>query len=721
VKQGEAAEDMVHVKTHIRRESMKRALIQFLVMIPLLVFSGCILSTTPPDGPISLTWGTSQEFSVRAWGTIQWYIDDVAQPGETSASYTFQNHPMGTYQLMVKVQMGTSTPADRQWTITVGSPPSTVPTAISCDEITNAGLVCSLVQSCSETVSQGEVISQSPEAGEAVPAGATVTLTVSSGTCLTNEVAVPAATACADLEAAGLVCETTQSCSNTALIGTVISQSPEAGTMVQPGTTVNLIISTGPCTVEIEVPIVTSCDDVETEGFVCSRTRLCSNTVPLGSVITQSPEAGTMVLPGSTIQLTLSTGLCGATVPDATTCEEIEAAGLVCRTVLYCSNTVTEDGFIGLSPPPGTGVSYGSTVNRIISSGLCQVLVPTATTCEDITNAGLLCSQSTTCSNTVSEGEVISQNPTAGTLVEPGSTVTLTVSSGVCAEQLPTPQNVQATDVVLTSTTNPLLNHNLNDRIRVTWSAVDNATTYYIYSSNTSDGTYTLEGSATAPDTSYDVMQTETLNLPTLPETLTTETMNAYEAAARPVLNDFKNYKYFKVRACSTSPLYSCSELSSYDQGRIDYTLEEFFNIAKLEAGNPLTRVMIQDPSVGLGTNETYYDPCGDGNVHFTVTQSGFSGLLTITLTNYIDSLNYIDLTSTIDCSGTRRMIMNGTASGTVSLSGNGTLTGSINFTGNFAGKFTNVSIPIANQEPGMGTTSVVYNGETVNGHAFGL
>jgi hypothetical protein len=366
-------------------------------------------------------------------------------------------------------------------------------------------------------------------------------------------------------------------------------------------------------------------------------------------------------------------------------------------------------------------VQPGSTVNLKISSGGCTLAVPNATNCAQIETAGLVCNLITVCNNSVPAGGVISQNPIAGTLVEPGSTVTLTLSSGICATQLSPPQNVQASDVVLTSVTNPLLNHNLNDRIRVTWSAVANATSYDIYSSDTPDGTYTLAGSANAPATSYDVMQTETLNLPALPSPLTTASLDAYELVARPILSAFKNYRYFKVKASSSSPLYSISEFSNYDQGRMDYTIEEFFTIAKLTAGNPMMKVMLQDSSPGLGTDETYYDPCGDGNVRFRITQSGLSGLLNETFTNYIDSQNYIVSTGTIDCSGTRRVIINGTLSGTVSLSGNGTLTGTIAFTGNFAGKFTNVSIPIVGQEPQTGTTSVVYNGETVNGHVFGI
>ncbi len=700
---------------------MKLNIKLFLVMIPLLVLAGCIFSTTPPEGTIPLTWGNNQAFKVTGLGTYQWYVNDAAVTGETGAGFTFKSltYGLGTYAVKVRNTFASSS-VERAWTVIVKLPPSAVPSATGCDDIVNAGLACSLVQNCSDTAPKGSVISQAPEAGLFIPAGATVTLTLSSGIC-SNEVEVPAALGCASIEAAGLVCDATQSCSPSVPVGMVIRQTPAAGTMVQPGTTVSLVISTGPCTVEVPVPIVTSCEDVEQAGFVCSRTRVCSNTVPVGSVVTQSPEPGTMVLRGSTIQLGISTGLCGATVPDVTTCEEIEAAGLHCNTVLYCSNTVPQGGFIGLSPPAGTGLSYGATVNLILSTGPCQVPVPNAANCNDVTAAGLVCSTSTTCSNTVPAGGVISQLPAPGTLVPPGSTVQLVLSSGACAEQLPTPQNVQASDVVLTSVTNPLLNHNLNDRIRVTWNAVPNATSYNIYSSDTPDGTYTIAGSVDAPSTSYDVMQTQTLNLPPLPSPLTIAAIDAYELVARPILSAFKNYRYFKVKALSTSPLYNDSNLSNYDQGRMDYTLEEFFNVAKITAGNPLTRVMLQNPSPGLGTDESYYDPCGDGSVRFTVAMQGLGGLLTVAFNNYVDSQNYINPPGTIDCSGTRKMIMNGTISGSINMSGNGTLTGSLAFTGNFAGKFSNISIPISNQEPQTGTTSVVYNGETVNGHAFGL
>ncbi len=698
---------------------MQRNMKLFLVMIPLLVLAGCIFSTTPPEGTIPLTWGNNQAFKVTGLGTYQWYVNDAAVTGETGAGFTFKSltYGLGTYAVKVRNTFASSS-VERAWTVIVKLPPSAVPSATGCDDIVNAGLACSLVQNCSDTAPKGSVISQAPEAGLFIPAGATVTLTLSSGIC-SNEVEVPAALGCASIEAAGLVCDATQSCSPSVPVGMVIRQTPAAGTMVQPGTTVSLVISTGPCTVEVPVPIVTSCEDVEQAGFVCSRTRVCSNTVPVGSVVTQSPEPGTMVLRGSTIQLGISTGLCGATVPDVTTCEEIEAAGLHCNTVLYCSNTVPQGGFIGLSPPAGTGLSYGATVNLILSTGPCQVPVPNAANCNDVTAAGLVCSTSTTCSNTVPAGGVISQLPAPGTLVPPGSTVQLVLSSGACAEQLPTPQNVQASDVVLTSVTNPLLNHNFNNKVRVTWNAVANAGKYEIYRSDTPTGTYTLAGSVNAPATTYDDMQTEVLVLPALPSSLNTAAIDAYELEARPIINDFKNFKYYKVKACSTSPLYSDSNLSNYDQGRMDYTLEEFFNIGVLVLGAPLARVALQDPNPNIGLDETYYDLCGDGNVHFTVALQGLGGLAKLVFTNYVDSMIYNSVTHAVDCTGNRRIIINGTISASVSLSFSGTVTGSVAYTGNYSGTYTNINLPVSNKTIQPGTVCVRYNGEEVANHVL--
>ncbi len=703
---------------------MKRNInLLLIMMIPLMVLSGCILTTTPKEGtPISLVWGQKQAFSVSGMGTNQWYVDSNLITGETKAKYTFNSYLFGLGSHEVKVintfALGGG---EAVWTVNVSSTPTTVPLATGCADIMNAGLICDTTLNCSDTVPEGSVISQTPEAGASVPAGTTVHLSISSGLCTNHEVAVPAATSCADIEAAGLVCSVFHSCSNEVPAGMVISQAPVAGTMVVPGTTVTLEISTGPCTGgEIAVPNATSCDDVEAAGFVCSRERECNNTVPEDDVIRQSPAPGVMAMPGTTVTLTLSTGPCPLLVPDATSCSELEAAGLVCNLVETCSNEVPEaGGFISLSPPAGTPTELGAVVTLVLSTGPCTVEVPAAASCADIEAAGLLCSMSTQCSDTVAEGSVISQDPAPGAMVSPGSTVQLVLSSGPCTIQLPAPTNVQATDVVLTSQTDPLLNSNFNNKVRVTWNAVPYAQAYKIYRSDSPTGTYDLVGTVIAPTTSFNDMQTEVLTLPTWPDPLTTEALDTYEAAARAVVNNFKNFKYYKVKACSADPFHPNSEMSAYDEGRMDYTLEEFYTITTgVIEGIPMAKMILAASPMAIGTNMYFYDSCGSGQMHVSITEDSPANM-SITISNFVESLVFTS-GGGINCSesGGRRMIINSLVSSEdIDLDINGTLTGSMDFTGNYAGKFTSMSVPVTGGVLQTGTCTVIYNGQTSTGH----
>jgi hypothetical protein len=64
-------------------------------------------------------------------------------------------------------------------------------------------------------------------------------------------VSVPNAYTCAEFEAVGLVCDELYECNDTAPEGQIINQTLEAGDQVAPGSTVTLVISTGPCPVGV--------------------------------------------------------------------------------------------------------------------------------------------------------------------------------------------------------------------------------------------------------------------------------------------------------------------------------------------------------------------------------------------------------------------------------------------------------------------------------------
>jgi beta-lactam-binding protein with PASTA domain len=698
---------------------MKRNInLLLIMMIPLLVLSGCIFSSTPPEGTISLIWGQNQAFKVSGMGTYQWYVDSNPISSQTNANYIFDSKLFGLGSHEVKVintfALGGG---EAVWTVNVISTPTTVPLATGCEDIMNAGLVCSTTLNCSETVPAGDVISQSPAAGAIVAPGTTVHLVISTGEC-TNEIAVPEATSCADLAAVGLVCATEQFCSDIPA-GMVISQEPIAGEMVAPGSTVKLNISSGPCTVEVEVPNATSCTEVEEAGLVCSRERECNNSVLEDGVIRQSPAAGLWVMPGSTVTLTISTGPCPLEVPVATSCADLTAVGLVCNLVENCSNAYPAPGTVlSLSPPAGTAILPGSIVTLVLSNGPCTVEVPTAASCADVTAAGLVCSTSSVCSDTVPTGNVISQDPLPGAIVTPGSTVQLVLSSGPCTIQLAAPTNVQATDVVLTSTTNPLLNNNFDNKVRVTWNAVAYAQTYKIYRADSPTGTYDLIGTVIAPVTTFDDMQTEVLSL-TWPDPITSDSLDAFEAAARPIINDFKNFKYYKVKAYSIDPLHPNSELSAFDEGRIDYTLEEFYKVTTVIEGIPMARLLLAAEPREVGTNMYFYDSCSLlGQLHVFITEDE-SAVMTIAIDNFIESLALGGGGGGgINCSAGRSMSINGIITGTLDETLNGALTGSITFNENFAGKLTDISVPVSGGALQTGTCNVIYNGQTAAGHA---
>jgi beta-lactam-binding protein with PASTA domain len=95
--------------------------------------------------------------------------------------------------------------------------------------------------------------------------------------------------------------------------GDVVSQSPSAGSSVTSGAAVNLVISSGPPSVD--VPSVVGLTQAAAgtaltgAGLVAGTiTQQASDTVTAGDVISQSPVAGTPVADGSSVNLVVSSG-----------------------------------------------------------------------------------------------------------------------------------------------------------------------------------------------------------------------------------------------------------------------------------------------------------------------------------------------------------------------------------------------------------------------------
>ena len=161
----------------------------------------------------------------------------------------------------------------------------------------------------------GIVLDQDPKGNTQADQGSTVKLVVSGGL---GQVQVPSvqnlteANARQLIEQAGLVVAVQQQPSETVDKGTVISQSPSAGTLVERGATVNITVSSGK--EEVEVPdvrgqsITTATNILTQAGFKVSQRDQVSPDVPVGKVVDTAPVAGTKVAPNSTITLLVSTG-----------------------------------------------------------------------------------------------------------------------------------------------------------------------------------------------------------------------------------------------------------------------------------------------------------------------------------------------------------------------------------------------------------------------------
>jgi serine/threonine-protein kinase len=163
----------------------------------------------------------------------------------------------------------------------------------------------------SSTQPKGTVLSQNPAAGTQLAKGQSVNLTVSAGVA---QVLVPnlvgmqsstdAATALREVE---LKLGTVSQKNSDQPEGMVLSQSPGAGSTVDAGSTVNIVVSNG----MVEVPDVVGKTEEQAKatlgqaGFTIQVIEQAS-TSPVGTVLAQSPDATTTLKKGSQVTITVA-------------------------------------------------------------------------------------------------------------------------------------------------------------------------------------------------------------------------------------------------------------------------------------------------------------------------------------------------------------------------------------------------------------------------------
>lgn len=171
-----------------------------------------------------------------------------------------------------------------------------------------------------------------------------------------------------------------------------------------------------------------------------------SDEVPDGHVIRQSPPAGSILQPGSTVGLILSTGSEEVEVPDlrsltiAEVKNTLEARDLELGEVLESyDNSIAEGRVISQSVQAGDRIAKGHRVNIVVSLGeeKSPVSVPDlrgqtqGSAAEILANAGLSLGQvEDAYHDSVAQGLVISQSVNPGQRLDSGSRVNITVSLG---------------------------------------------------------------------------------------------------------------------------------------------------------------------------------------------------------------------------------------------------------------------------------------------------
>jgi eukaryotic-like serine/threonine-protein kinase len=188
-------------------------------------------------------------------------------------------------------------------------------------------------------------------------------------------------------------------------------------------------------------------DNIRNAGLRPARINRSHDTVPVGIVFRQNPDAGERVPKGNAVQLVVSTGKPRVAVPDVLGGREadalvtIRAAGLVPDPHDIFSEKPAGT-VIAQDPKGGISVVKGSTVRINISKGLQTVGIPSvigqsyANASKQLRSAGFTPVREDVDSEQP-KGTVVDQNPAPGSLQPPGTEVTLGVSTGSTTTSVP--------------------------------------------------------------------------------------------------------------------------------------------------------------------------------------------------------------------------------------------------------------------------------------------
>jgi serine/threonine-protein kinase len=168
--------------------------------------------------------------------------------------------------------------------------------------------------------------------------------------------------------------------------GTILTQIPSVGDRLREGQSVRVVLSLGPQPVGVpslsSEPVIVAEGQLQVLGLKYTTTAQPSSTAPINTVINSSPPAGTMLVPGQSVTLIVSSGKPFVTVPAiasssyAAEQSALQSVGLGASEIDQYDNTIAKGQVIRLSSIPGTRVRQGTVITVQISKGPHLVAIP---------------------------------------------------------------------------------------------------------------------------------------------------------------------------------------------------------------------------------------------------------------------------------------------------------------------------------------------------------
>jgi eukaryotic-like serine/threonine-protein kinase len=251
----------------------------------------------------------------------------------------------------------------------------------------------------------------------------------------------------------------------TADVGHVYDQSPDAGERIDKGNTVTILVSTGKP--KVTVPGVVGDQATDAVAALAERglkvdIRRINSDKESGTVTGQLPKAGSRVLKGDKVRINVSQGPKPVAVPPVvgspyeSAAATLQGAGFaIARRDVEATDP--KGVVVQIDPPANTFASKGSTVTLFVSKGPKESAIPDVTSFSRADAIALLRNsgfkvlvQMSDVQDASVDGVVLTQDPGPGTTAKPGTTVTITVAHYVPP---PTTEETTTTEPTTTETT----------------------------------------------------------------------------------------------------------------------------------------------------------------------------------------------------------------------------------------------------------------------------